>query len=70
MVVFCRYTPFRRIALWVAMETVHLDIARIGFFLGTNFWGMTGVPMNNPTPMGSKVGQIRSYGTSNMVLIA
>ena len=21
------------------------------FFLGTNFWGMTGVPMNNSTPM-------------------
>ena len=33
------------------METTHLDIARVIFFQGTNFLGMTGVPMNNPTPM-------------------
>ena len=25
--------------------------ARISFYLQTNFWGMTGVPMNNSTPM-------------------
>ena len=43
--------PFRRIALLVAMETMHLDIARISFFIGTNFWGMTGVPINNSIPM-------------------
>ena len=72
MVVFVGTPQLRRIALWVAMETIHLDIhvARISFFLGTNFWGMTWVPMNNSTPLGSKVGQIRSYGTSNMILIA
>ena len=29
MVVFVGTPPFRRIALWVAMETMHLDIARI-----------------------------------------
>ena len=51
MVVFVGILPFRKIAFWVAMETMHLDIARISFFLGTNFWGMTGVPMNNTTPM-------------------
>ena len=51
MVVFVGTPPFRRIALWVAMETMHLDIARIIFWGETNFWGMTGVPMNNPTPM-------------------
>ena len=51
MVVFVVAPPFTRIALWVAMETMHLDIARISFFLETNFWGMSGVPMNNPTPM-------------------
>ena len=51
MVVVVGTPPFRRIALWVAMETMHLDKARISFFLGTNFWGMTGVPMNNSTPM-------------------
>ena len=50
MVVFVGTPPFRRIALRVAMETMHLDIARM-FFLGTNFWGMTGVPMNNSTSM-------------------
>ena len=50
MVVFVGTPPFTRIALWVAMETMHLDIARISFFLGTNFWGMSGVPMNNPNP--------------------
>ena len=51
MVVFVGTPPFRRIALWVAMETMHLDIVRISFFLGTNFWGMTGVLINNSTPM-------------------
>ena len=51
MVVFEGTPPFRRIALSVAMETMHLDIARISLFLETHFWGMTGVPMNNPTPM-------------------
>ena len=51
MVVFVATPPFRRIALWVAMVTMHLDKARISFFLGTNFWGMARVPMNNPTPM-------------------
>ena len=51
MVVFEGTPPFRRIALSVAMETMHLDIARISLFLGTRSWGMTGVPMNNPTPM-------------------
>ena len=51
MVVFVGTPPFRRIALWVAMETMHLDIPRISFFLGTNFWGMTGVPLNNSAPM-------------------
>ena len=50
MVVFVGTPPFWRIALWVAMETMHLDITRISFNLGTNFWGMTGVPMNNLTP--------------------
>ena len=51
MVVFVGTPPFKSIALWVAIETMHLDIARISFFLGTTFWGMTGVPMNNSTPM-------------------
>ena len=56
------------------METMHLDIAKISF-LGYKFLGMTGVPMSNSTAMETcpgvaKVGQIRSYATSNMILIA
>ena len=37
MVVFVGTPPFRRIALSVARETMHLDIARISFFLDINF---------------------------------
>ena len=59
MVVFVGTPPFKRIALWVAMETMHLDIARINIFLGTNFWGMTGVPMYNSTPMETSPGVAR-----------
>ena len=59
MVIFVGTPPFRKIALRVAMETKHLDIARISFFLGTNFWGMTGVPMNNSTPMETCTGVAR-----------
>ena len=33
------------------METMHLDIAKKKFLGGTNFWGMTGVPVSNSTPM-------------------
>ena len=51
MVDFEGTSPFRIKALWVAMETMHIDIARIKKILGTNFWGMTWVPMNNSTPM-------------------
>ena len=51
MVVFVGTPRFRRKALWVALETMHLDTARISFFLKRNFGGMTGVSMNSPTPM-------------------
>ena len=37
MVGFVGTSPFRRIALGVAMETMHLDRARISFFLETIF---------------------------------
>ena len=67
MVVFVGTPPFRRIALWVAMETMHLDIARISFFLGTNFWGMVGVPMNNSTPMETCPGVARYVKLDPMV---
>ena len=77
MVVFCRYTPpsFRRIALWVPMETMHIDIARISFFSGENFlghdWGSNEqFNAHGNLSWGSKVGKIRSYGTSNLILTA
>ena len=44
------------------------------FFPGDNFFSMPGVPLNNWIPMesywGSKVCQIRSQGTCNMILFA
>ena len=36
--------PFLRIALWVAMETMHLHIAGISFFLRVNFFAFSGSP--------------------------
>ena len=51
MVVFVSTPPFRRIALLVAMETMHLNIARMIYIIETIFGGMPGVPMNNLTPM-------------------
>ena len=42
--------PLRRIALWVAIETMRLSITGIHFFLATIFMGMPGAPMKNLTP--------------------
>ena len=42
--------PFLRIALWVAMETMHLHIAGISFFLRLNFFAFR-VPKNKLAPM-------------------
>ena len=75
MVVFVGTPQFRRIALWIAMETMHLDIARISFFSGDKFlghdWGSNGqFNTHGNLSLGSKVYQIRSYGTSNMILTA
>ena len=33
--------PFLRIALWVAMETMHLHISGISFFWSLNFFGFS-----------------------------
>ena len=41
MVVFVGTPPFRRIGLWVAMETIHLNIARISFLAKDIFRGHT-----------------------------
>ena len=75
MIVFVGTPPFRRIALWVAMETMHLDIARISFFSGDKFlghdWGSNEqFNTHGNLSWGSKLGQIRPYGTSNMIFIA
>ena len=56
------------------METMHLDIAKISFlgykFLGHDWESNEQVNTHGNLSWGSKVGQIRSYGTSNMILIA
>ena len=74
MVVFVSTPPFRRIALSVAMETMHLDIARKSFsgdkFLGHDWGSNEQSNTNGNLSWSSKVGQIRSYGISNMISIA
>ena len=58
--------PFLRIALWFAMETVHLHISGISIFLMLNYFCIQRVPKNKLAPMkncpGCKVGQIRCWG--------
>ena len=49
------------------METMHLEIARIKKNLGTNFWGMTGAPINNPIPMETCPGVARQVKLDPMV---
>ena len=53
-----------RIASLVAMETIHLHIAGISFFLRLNFFLHSGGPKNKLAPMKncSGVGQIRCWG--------
>ena len=60
-------TPrFLTIALWVAMETMHLHIAGISFFLRFNLFCIQRVPKINwhqwKIVLGCKVGQIRCWG--------
>ena len=49
MVVFVGTPQFRRIPSWVAMETMHLIIARISVFMGKFFGGLSELHMNNLT---------------------
>ena len=59
-----------RIALTVAMETMHSFIVQLSLSLRTKILCISGVPMNNLAPMknncpgggGCKVGQISSRG--------
>ena len=56
------------------METMHLDIAKISFwgytFLGHDWGSNEQFNTHGNLSWGNKEGQIRSYGTSNMVLLA
>ena len=40
MIGFIGKPQFRRLALSAAMKIMHLNIARISFFVATIFWGM------------------------------
>ena len=58
-------------AFWVAIETMYFSIARISFFPGTHFLGHAWVPNEQFDTNGIlSIGQIRSQGTSNMILFA
>ena len=51
MIDFIGISPFLRIALRVAMATVHFQIAKTGLFLGTLLFGIKGVLGNNLASM-------------------
>ena len=67
MIDFVDTTPFLRIALQVAMATMHFQIAQTGLFMGI-FFLHSGGPKeqfgtNSKLSLGCKVGQIRSRGS-------
>ena len=69
MVNFLCTSPCSRIALTVAMETMHFFIVQLSLSLRTKILCISGVPMNDLAPMkncpgGCKVGQISSRGNS------
>ena len=74
MVVFEGISPFRRITLWVAIETMRFSIAGIRFSWEKFLWHARGPNEQFDThgilSFGSKVGQIRSQGTCKMILFA
>ena len=68
MVNFLCTPPCSRIALTVAMETMHFFIVQLSLSLRTKILCISGVPMNDLAPMkncpgGCKVGHISSRGT-------
>ena len=72
MIDFVGTSPFLRIALWVAMETMHFHIAPKNLYWGTIF-RIAVVPMNNmalirncPVVMQCKVGQISFRGIAKV----
>ena len=72
MVNFLSTPPCSRIALTVAMETMHFFIVQLSLSLRTKIFCISGVPMNDLAPMktcpvgwgGCKVGQISSRGVT------
>ena len=51
MIEFLGLPPFMRIALPVAMETMHFHIAQTNLFLGQLCFAFRGSPINNFAPM-------------------
>ena len=67
--------PCSRMALTVAMETMHFFIVQLSLSLRTKILCISGVPMNDLAPMkncpgGCKVGQISSRGNTELVYIS
>ena len=50
MIDFIGTSSFLRIALWVAMATMHFHIAQTGLFF-EHFYRIHGIPGNNLAPM-------------------
>ena len=51
MIDFVGTPPFLRIALRVAMVTMHFHIAQTDLFFGNNFIRILGIPGNNLAPI-------------------
>ena len=71
MVNFVCTHPCSRIAITVAMETMHFFKVQLSLSLRTKILCISGVPMNDLAPMkncpgGCKVGQISSRGISRV----
>ena len=62
MIGFVGTNPFLRITFWVAMETMHLHIARM-FFLTAKAFCIHEVPMNNLASIKMSLGEVQ--GRSN-----
>ena len=51
MIDFVGIPPFLRIALPVAVETIHFNIAQTILFFRTTLFRIKGLPLNNLAPM-------------------
>ena len=74
MIDFVDTPPFLRIALRVAMATMHFHIAQTHLFLEEQFFCIKGIPGNNVAPVKNCPGwvqnrSIRSWGLGYMVIL-